>query len=146
MASAISWFGKESSQVSAHFVVGENGEVVQCVKTKDAAWHAGVVKNPTWTQIKKKVNPNLYTVGVELAGYAGKPAPFVQHLAVASLVEEIAARWGISLDKYHIIPHHAIRSDKSCPGLGVDIAWIIERAKIIREPEIWVKNTNEESM
>lgn len=54
------------------------GEIVQLVKLTDIAWHAGVISNPN-DRAKKVmlknldgswVNPNQYTIGIELAaGY-----------------------------------------------------------------------------
>ncbi|NET60913.1 MAG: peptidoglycan DD-metalloendopeptidase family protein [Symploca sp. SIO2E6] len=37
----ISWFNNPASQVSAHYVISRQGEIVQMVKDEDTAWHAG---------------------------------------------------------------------------------------------------------
>lgn len=34
-----SWFANPKSEVSAHFLVGKNGETAQMVRTTDTAWH-----------------------------------------------------------------------------------------------------------
>lgn len=78
---AVSWLSNANrpNRSSAHFVIGRNqGEIVQLVKITDIAWHAGVVSNPN-DRAKKimlknldgsYVNPNQYTIGIELAaGY-----------------------------------------------------------------------------
>src|SRR5262249_21339744 len=36
----VSWFKDPSARVSAHYIVGQDGEVVQMVKHNDVAWHA----------------------------------------------------------------------------------------------------------
>ena len=64
---------------SSHFVIGRHqGEIIQLVKIKDIAWHAGNISNPNdrAKRIMLKnldgswVNPNQYTIGIELAaGY-----------------------------------------------------------------------------
>lgn len=78
---AVEWLSNANrpNRSSAHFVIGRNqGEIVQLVKLTDIAWHAGVVSNPN-DRAKKimlknldgsYVNPNQYTIGIELAaGY-----------------------------------------------------------------------------
>jgi N-acetyl-anhydromuramyl-L-alanine amidase AmpD len=36
----ISWFKNPAAKVSAHYVIGQDGEVVQMVRHNDVAWHA----------------------------------------------------------------------------------------------------------
>ena len=38
---AINWFQNPRAKVSAHYVVGRRGSIVQCVHNEDIAWHAG---------------------------------------------------------------------------------------------------------
>lgn len=78
---AVEWLSNSNrpNRSSAHFVIGRNsGEIVQLVKVADIAWHAGAVSNPNERakKIMRKnldgtyVNPNQYTIGIELAaGY-----------------------------------------------------------------------------
>src|SRR3989442_1725936 len=49
-----------SSPVSSHYVIGQDGTVVQTVLEKDGAYANGVVNNPNWTG-----NPNYYTISIE---------------------------------------------------------------------------------
>lgn len=37
----VSWFQNPSSQVSAHYVVEQDGRIVQMVSEDDTAWHNG---------------------------------------------------------------------------------------------------------
>ena len=80
-AGAVEWLSNANrpNRSSAHFVIGRNqNEIVQLVKVTDIAWHAGNVSNPN-DRAKKimlknldgsYVNPNQYTIGIELAaGY-----------------------------------------------------------------------------
>ena len=58
-AGAVSWLAQKASQVSAHFVVKEDGsEATQLVDIGDTAWHV--------------CSFNPMTIGVEMAGYAEK--------------------------------------------------------------------------
>jgi hypothetical protein len=52
------WFRNPVSQVSAHFGVRHNGQMVQWVDTDDRAWHAAAA--------------NEYAIGVEHSGFAGQ--------------------------------------------------------------------------
>lgn len=78
---AVEWLknANRPNRSSAHFVIGRNqNEIVQLVKITDIAWHAGGISNPN-DRAKKimlknldgsYVNPNQYTIGIELAaGY-----------------------------------------------------------------------------
>mgnify|MGYP001467668508 FL=1 len=47
-------------KVSCHYLISRKGEVVQMVKEKNIAWHAGKSK---WKQFK---NLNNYSIGIEL--------------------------------------------------------------------------------
>jgi len=61
----VAWFQNSASQVSAHYVVAKVGTVYKCVATTDAAWHAGVVDQPTAVLVTKTypgINPNYYCV------------------------------------------------------------------------------------
>jgi N-acetylmuramoyl-L-alanine amidase len=40
-ASAISWLASPQSNVSAHYVVAEDGQIVRMVDEAKRAWHAG---------------------------------------------------------------------------------------------------------
>lgn len=78
---AVSWLSNANrpTRSSSHFVIGRNeGEITQLVKITDIAWHAGIISNPNdrAKKIMRKnldgswVNPNQYTIGIELAaGY-----------------------------------------------------------------------------
>ena len=124
-AGALSWLTNPQSQVSAHFLIGKDGHYEQLVACDNTAWHAGIVKNPSCKLLKPGVNPNLYTLGIENAGTIDTPPTAEQIFALADLVGDLCKRFSIPLDTDHIIPHHAIRSDKSCPGPFFDCSHIV---------------------
>src|SRR5262245_22380293 len=78
------------SEVSAHYVVFENGRVVQCVLEARRAWHAGAAE---WAGAD---DINSCSIGVEITnpghqwGYADFPEP--QIAAVIALCRDIVAR------------------------------------------------------
>jgi N-acetylmuramoyl-L-alanine amidase len=127
--SAAAWFCKPESGVSAHYLVGLDGRVAQFVEEADTARHAGRVSNPTAT-IYDGTDPNLYTVGIEFED-GGEPEtvrrPAAQYEAGADLIAGIAARWGIPIDRDHVIAHRELTDRKSCPG-NLDPDALVRRA------------------
>jgi N-acetylmuramoyl-L-alanine amidase len=121
------WFNNPIAQVSAHYGVGKQGEIHQYVQETDTAFHAGTVVNPSWPLLKPGVNPNFYTIGIEHEGRPDDQWPAVQIETSAGLVGEVAARWNIPLDNMHVIPHHQIKSTKTCPGNVIRIEDILAR-------------------
>ena len=82
---------------SAHFVVSRQGQIVQLVPVGDVAWHAG---NSWW---------NLHAIGIEHEGWAGRGRYTVaEYRASAQLAAYLAHRWGIPIDRRHIIGHNEV--------------------------------------
>jgi N-acetylmuramoyl-L-alanine amidase len=79
-----------TAEVSAHYVVLEDGTIVQMVPEARRAWHAGVASWEGVTDI------NSRSIGIEIAdpGHAlGYPAfPEAQIVSVAALAQDILAR------------------------------------------------------
>jgi len=112
-----SWFANTTSQVSAHYGIGKNGEVHQYVQENDAAWHAGRVDAPVWKLIKPNVNPNLYTIGIEHEGKPDDVWTDAMKQSSATLIREICQRWQIPIDRNHIVGHFEVFSKKpNCPA------------------------------
>jgi N-acetylmuramoyl-L-alanine amidase len=93
---AISWLCNPESQVSSHYLVRENGDVVQMVPESRRAWHAGKSFWAGATDI------NSRSIGIEIAN-AGHPSlpdyPQKQIEAVAQLCLDCAKRWSITPDR-----------------------------------------------
>jgi len=65
----VSYLKKADSGVSAHFVIGRNGEIIQLVPCDTQAWHAG---ESMYKFNKEQFNYlNNYSIGIELVN-AGK--------------------------------------------------------------------------
>ena len=65
-ATAVSnYFKNNDPPTSTHFVVGLNGEVVQCVSEADSAWGNGIVTKGHDAWWSTKVNPNFSTFSIE---------------------------------------------------------------------------------
>lgn len=129
-ASVDSWFRSTKSEVSAHYMVTRDGRLKQYVREEDRAWHAGRVFRPTWLGLVPGVNPNQYTIGIEHEA-AGSATVWPQAMYERSsiLLAEIHVRWGVVLDRSHVVGHREIRADKSCPGSTVDLDRLIAMAR-----------------
>jgi N-acetyl-anhydromuramyl-L-alanine amidase AmpD len=91
---SVRFLQRARTQGSAHFVVSRRGQIVQLVPVTDVAWHAG---NSWW---------NLHSIGIEHEGWAGRRAfTEKEYRASAQLAAYLAHRWGIPLDREHIIGH-----------------------------------------
>ncbi len=101
------------SKVSAHYVVFENGRVVQCVPEASRAWHAGVSSWAGETDI------NSRSIGIEVVNpgheFGYQNFPLRQIAAVISLCKSILTRYGISPDR--VLAHSDVApSRKQDPG------------------------------
>ena len=129
--SCINWFTNPVSRVSAHYLVAKTGEITSFVEEANSAWHCGKVVSPTWTELKPNVNPNLYTIGIELEGKDNETPTLQQAVSAAWLVNKICASWTIPLDAAKIIPHRMINGSKSCPGNGIQVGCLVWLAQIL---------------
>jgi N-acetylmuramoyl-L-alanine amidase len=105
-ATAISMFQDPARQASAHYVVSQTGRIAQMVQEHDIAWHAG-----NWDY-------NTRAIGIEHEGYAWKPYTFTaaEYQASEQLVASICSRWGVHLDRLHVIGHNEV-PDPNDPAL-----------------------------
>jgi hypothetical protein len=107
----VSEFLDPKVEVSAHYVIrSSDGAVTQMVRTKDIAWHAG-----NW-------NMNTQSIGIEHEGHAVDGATWytdAMYRSSAKLVRYLAARYGIPLDREHIIGHE----DVTNPNHYADSHW-----------------------
>ena len=90
---ALDWLCREESQVSCHYFVHENGDVVQLVPEARRAWHAG---KSIW---QGETDINSSSIGIEIAN-AGHPGgcpeyPQAQIDAVIELCRDCGERWSI---------------------------------------------------
>src|SRR6266513_2128271 len=94
-ASCWSWLDNPASQVSAHYVVNENGsEISQLVREQNRAWHIAALYDCTLNRghecWRNGVQSNHFTVGIEHAGFASQDSfPRAQLDHSAALVCDI---------------------------------------------------------
>ncbi len=98
-------------QVSAHFFVRRDGELIQFVALESRAWHAGA---SSW---RGRENCNDHSVGIELEGLEGERFEPAQYATLTSLCSTLANRLPIA----HIAGHeHIAPGRKQDPGAGFD--------------------------
>lgn len=105
-SSAIKAFQDPSRHGSAHYVISYAGHLWQMVLEKDVAWHAG-----NWDY-------NTRSIGIEHEGYAWTPGLYTaaEYIASAKVAASICSRWGVPLDRAHVIGHSQV-PDPFHPGL-----------------------------
>ncbi len=86
----IKTFTKESTKVSAHYVIGDNGDVVQMLNDYLRAWHAGI---GSWG---KDTDINSASIGIELDNNGSEPFSEAQITSLMALLSR--------LKKNHNIP------------------------------------------
>ncbi len=110
-AGAISWFQNPSSDVSAHYVIrSSDGEITQMVREANKAWHVGTY--------------NSRSIGIEHEGFVADPGRWytdAMYRSSAALVRHLCAKYGIPIDRTHIIGHvEAPGATHTDPGSGWD--------------------------
>ncbi len=112
----VSWFRNPKSKVSAHYVIDFDGNITQMVRDRDVAWHAGTREH------------NQHGIGIEHEGYAKKDGWTPEQMkASADLSRWLCKRYGIPIDRKHILGHNEIAPKrKSDPGPHFDWDGYIE--------------------
>jgi hypothetical protein len=101
----IDWFKNPRSNVSAHYVVGRNGKIAQCVHNEDIAWQAG-----DWRF-------NRRSIGIEHAGYGSQRWTDSMYHSSARLTAYLCRRFNIPVWRRYIRGHRWVPGvATSCPG------------------------------
>lgn len=131
-AAAIDWLANPQSGVSAHYVVAEDGQIVQMVREENRAQHAGV---SYWRGI---TDVNSASVGIEIVnpghewGYI--PFPEEQMEAVVRLTSKIVRRYDI--EPRNVVGHSDVApARKEDPGELFDWEWLARRKFAISRPK-----------
>jgi N-acetyl-anhydromuramyl-L-alanine amidase AmpD len=96
--SVLNTFRNGNVSASSHYVVSSSGQVFHMVPDRSIAWHSG---NRTY---------NATSIGIEHAGYVQKKKSLTEPMyrASANLVARLADRYGIPLDRQHVIGHNEV--------------------------------------
>lgn len=96
--SAATWFHTTKSQVSAHYIIGRDGSIYQCVSTFKRAWHAGASRD-----FLDRRNLNNFSIGIELVNLdtGTDPYPVAQTTALKHLIEALEYRFPLKYITSH---------------------------------------------
>ena len=112
------------SEVSAHYLIDEAGEIFALVDEENRAWHAGV---SSW---RGSAGVNSRSIGIELVNpgheFGYRPFPSAQMAALAELAHGILARWPIPAR--NVVGHSDVAPRrKQDPGELFDWYWLAQR-------------------
>jgi LysM repeat protein len=115
LVGVVSWFQSTTAYVSAHYVIGKDGKIVQMVKDEDRAWHAG---ESEWRGVP---NVNDYGLGIELVNLndGQDPYPEAQYQSLVKLCQALAHKHNISTED--IVGHYHISPGRKTDPRGLDI-------------------------
>jgi len=106
-------------EVSAHFFIRRNGDLIQFVSCDDRAWHAGR------SHYRGRDDCNNDSIGIELEGLEGRAFETAQYETLSDLTAAIAQHYPIA----HIAGHeHIAAGRKQDPGPGFD--WQLLQASL----------------
>lgn len=100
-------------EVSAHWLISEQGGAEQLVDEALRAWHAGA---GAWGAV---TDVNSRSIGIELANTGAAPFPEAQMVALERVLAGIMGRWDISPER--VIGHSDMAPARKCdPGPRFD--------------------------
>ncbi|MBG0852362.1 N-acetylmuramoyl-L-alanine amidase [Streptomyces spinoverrucosus] len=105
--SAVKVFQDPGHGAASHYIVRGDGHIAQMIRELDVAYHAG------------NRDYNERSVGIEHAGFVDRPQDFTDEMYAASarLTAGICRRYGIPVDREHIIGHVEVPgTDHTDPG------------------------------
>lgn len=147
--SAVQRLTRAGTEVSSHYIVHEDGRIIQCVPETLRAWHAGA---GSW---EKDTDINSCSIGIEIVNgghdHGLPPFPLRQIAAVIALCKGIAIRRDISPDR--VLAHSDVAPGrKQDPGeqfpwqLLADsgVGLFAHPARIVEGPTLEVGSTGDE--
>jgi len=108
-------------EVSPHFLIKRDGELIQFVSTLNRAWHAGA------SNLLGRERVNDFSIGIELEGTGDLPYELVQYQALAKLITAIEKKNTVQ----YFVGHSDISPDrKTDPGQSFDWQYVSKMSKI----------------
>lgn len=98
-------------QVSSHFLIRRDAQLLQFVSCDERAWHAG---RSSW---QGRDNCNDYSIGIELEGLEGELFEPAQYRCLAGLLQRLAQRYPLHWVAGH---EHVAPGRKQDPGSGFE--------------------------
>ena len=133
-----------SNYGSAHYIIGQDGAIIQCIPDNEVAWHCGSSqKDPTSGQIYtdyarqryghyavhwQTTSPNFCTIGIELCptdSYGNFTEKTIE--AAVDLCVYLCKKHNLTADD--ITTHHNIVGWKDCPRLWTNKPELLDAFK-----------------
>lgn len=109
-------FGKNEIYASAHYVIGIDGNGINCVPTNEVAYHCGARKYKDGIVEKLSPYPNYTTIGIEMC-HTDKGFTEETLDTVAKLVSQILLENNLTIDDVY---RHYDVTGKICPKFFVE--------------------------
>ena len=94
---------KDMVAIGYHYVIRKNGTIEE--------------GRPDWAVGGNAYGENWHTIGIHLSGAFNKVQPTEKQIeSCAHLVAYLCEKWGIPIDRAHIVGHREVNDDTSCPG------------------------------
>ena len=98
-------------EVSAHFLIRRDGDLLQFVSCDDRAWHAGQ------SSYRGRDNCNDYSIGIELEGLEGQTFEPAQYECLRALLRAVSEHYPVR----HLAGHSEVAPGRKLdPGPGFD--------------------------
>jgi len=109
--------GIRGLQVSSHFLIRRDGELLQFVSCEQRAWHAGQ------SAFDGRDNCNDFSIGIELEGLEGLSFEVPQYAVLTQLLRDLAIAYPIA----HVVGHEHVAPGRKCdPGPGFEWALLAQ--------------------
>jgi N-acetylmuramoyl-L-alanine amidase len=109
LKNSLVWLTNRNSKVSAHYLVGREGEIFLLVEEDKRAWHAGK------SHLYGEEDVNEFSIGIELVGNGEvKPYRYEQLKSLILLTRYLIRKYKI--DVWRIVGHCHITKRKPDPG------------------------------
>lgn len=129
--------------VSAHYIIGRTGKIIQLVEENNIAYHAGKGCSPHWPERENTMNH--YSIGIELLAIGSERDMSIhmnateyacinpkdigyteaQYKTLNLLINELSTRYGIPKNRKHIMGH-----DDYAPNRKTDPGELFDWQKI----------------
>lgn len=140
-------FINKKNEVSAHYLVGLDGEIRQYVELENSSWcNCTSIKETANSYYKRATNPivnsrayncNYYSISIEFVGKCKSALTPEQEEAFVEIAKEILKVYpNMKIDVEHIVPHCQIcpKTKSSC-GVNIDIAALVTKYQEAVKPK-----------
>ena len=103
--------GSGGNGVSAHYIIGLNGEILRCLPDDEIGYHAGKSYGPQWDATAKTANAKY--IGIECC-HPGADGKFnaSTYMSLVNLIVSLSKKYGFGINSVY---RHYDLCGKSCP-------------------------------